>query len=92
MAYANFKVIVKVDNVNSFSGVHKVKVKLDNGDSKTVKKDLGKLADKADWDLIKLAFNFKHSPKTFKACLDNDCIKGHNSPKHKPEIVKFELS
>jgi hypothetical protein len=37
VAYASFKVIVKVDNVKSFSGVHKVKVKLDNGDSKTVK-------------------------------------------------------
>ena len=46
-----------------------------------------------DWDLVSHTFKFDHLGigKTFKACLDGDCIKGFNSPEKRPEYVKFRL-
>ena len=88
---ASFKVIVEVDNVNSFSGTHTIKVKTNLDGYKTIKKDLGKVADYQDESEIQFTFTFKHSPSTFKACLDSECIKGVNSPAKKPEYVTFTL-
>ncbi len=92
---SKFKVIVEIDNVNSYSGEHKVKVKTFSDGLKAVTKtkilDLGELANYWDDSLVKITFTFKHSPHTFKACLESECIKGVNSPDKKPEYVRFVL-
>src|SRR6187551_3718701 len=46
--HASFKVITKIGNVNSFSGKYKIKTTLDNGDHKTITKDIGRVATEQD--------------------------------------------
>lgn len=93
-AEAAFKVIVKIDNVNSFSDKHLIKVSLSDGHSKSKTKDLGKLADIADDSLVQLTFKFKNVPiyTSFTACVDKtNCEEGINTPAKRPEVVKLWL-
>lgn len=96
---STFKVIVQIDNVNSYSGEHTVKVSLSNGDgsadSKQKTRDLGMLANIADDSLVSVTFKFHNVPvyTSFTACVDNkyNCEEGINTPAKRPETVYLWL-
>jgi hypothetical protein len=68
-----FSVWISMCCANADSPTVKVSVKLDNGDKQTKKFNLAKEIFKQDEPEVGLKFTFKHSPKTFTACVDKDC-------------------
>ena len=91
----SFKVITTIHNVNSYTGKYKITVTLDNKEHKTIKPNLGKDANYQDEPDLSYTFTFKHSPVSFKTCIDGPdltkCIKSKNSPDKRPEKVSFTL-
>jgi len=91
----SFKVITTIHNVNSYTGKYKITVTLDNKEHKTIKPNLGKDANYQDEPDLSYTFSFKHSPVSFKTCIDGPdltkCIKSKNSPDKRPEKVSFTL-
>lgn len=93
-AQAYFKVIVKVLNVNSYSGEHKVSVSIPDHKTQSKTRDLGTLANYWDDSEIQLSFTFSHVPtgQSFKACLDkHNCASGINTPAKRPESIELVL-